>query len=560
MPRLIISNTAPVVLAGALAGALAGFLLRYGGDASVAAKAGNPAAFMSDAATSPLGKRRLLPQTAARLEAMRRAGAPSRQIAAALALADMSSPAEIRDLLEHSHEFPDNSAEEVAIGTLLKRWLELEPLTALEFCRSRQPAFLARLLGQWSQSQPEKAAVWVKAMPPGGSKDYAWVELCKTAGLRDPAKAWEMLGETPGLDVNNGTWQINSIVKRMVEQDLEKALAGLAAMPPTVMAAARKAIAARLTETDPASGWEWARTQPNPAETMGAALAASLGSDSSRSLEMLKSLSIRELGEVFEQSAYEWRLKNLPDLTARLTADATLEPSAKEAIANGLFGRAAWSDPAEAAALWPLLSADTQRERIADYVKHWSREDSAAAKAWVESLPLGDLRSSALTARAAFESPEKAADRASPAGLVEDFQQDQYIRADDPRIAGLNKEQLGTLLGAVGEGRHYRAREILLGLGEANPQLAASWLEGATLDSTTGPMAARFSASWAGNDPAAAAAWVKALPPDSHLARVAARNVAGQYARYAPEQAEAWIGTLPAGPVQDAARAGVEKP
>lgn len=552
-------TTGTLLLTGALAGALTGFVLRPdgGGGNSTAREHGDPTA-PRGASASPLGKRRLLPRTQARLDALRLAGTPSRQIAAALELAGLTAVAEIRDLLEHSHEFPDNSSQEVAIATLLKRWLELDPRAALEFCRMRHPRFLPRLAGQWSLSHPDEAVAWVKTHR---NAQPEWMELCKSISTRDPAKGWDMLGRLPGLDTRHTTLQIDAIVRRLVAGDMERAIASLHTMPPAVVAAARKAIAERLMESDPDKAWEWARSQSKPLEATGAALAQAMKEDAGKSLEFMKSLSAADLKTAINQSDYGRRWIISPDFAERLAADTGLDAASKQLIADSLFGRLSWTGADRAASLWPLMSGDAQARQLPNYVRNWSRQDSAAAQAWVESLPEGELRTGALAVRAAFEKPDSTAEPGDPGDrLAVEFTQGLYIEGNDPRISRLNATQLGKILTSVKANDSHSVGQILSGLSASNPRLAAAWLESAALDSTNGPMAARFSANWAGNDPAAAAAWVSGLPPDGHLARVAARNVAGEYARYAPEQAAEWIGTLPAGPVRDAARAGLEKP
>ncbi|MES2706557.1 MAG: hypothetical protein V4726_08140 [Verrucomicrobiota bacterium] len=554
-------KTGLILAASALAGGFTGWLLRSSG--STAAAATGPRQKITAASAAPgsrTGGKQMLPQTRIRLDALWKPGTPSGQIAAALEFASLNSVDEIRDLLDNSFRFPSHSGEEVAIGTLLKRWLELNPQEALKYCRQQKPEFLARLAGNWSVAHPDEAAAWAKALPAGENQQAVWMELCKAATARDPDKAWEMLARTPSLNLERGTWQIDGVVSRMVAQDVEKAIAGMASMPPSILAAARKAIAAELMRTDPRRGWDWARQQPNPRETMGAALAVAMGADAAGALGFMKSMPADELTKVIEQSGYNWRLGNIAEFAAQLTQDTGFDPAAKQLIAARLFGRAIWSSPAEAQALLPFLSEGTLTGSIHDYMQSWARNDPAAAKAWAENLPEGPSRSAARDALTAFAPRETASGRTGPESLGDALKQGEYVGPDDPRIAQLTGEQIGRIFTDLGKNQNHGMRELMQGLVTNNPKAGAAWLETAVIDDRkTGPVAARFSSQWAENDPAAAAAWVKTLP-SGDLARTAAWNVARQYRLYAPAEAAAWLGTLSPGPVQEAARKGMANP
>lgn len=555
------------MLTSLLAGAATAVLLRPDPEAAAASSRSQQISDRSrilPGAGSTDGKP-MLPQTRARLQALWNAGSPSRQIAVALDFAKINFVEEIRDLLDHSMNFPSHSGEEIGIAALLKRWLELEPQGALEYCRRQKPAFLARLIGDWSQTQPVSAYELVLFMPAGSNQGSAWMEICKTTAASDFGKACDLLGKMPGLDLRHGTWQIDAVVNQMVAKDPEKALASLNTLPPSILASARKAIASQLMRIDPQRGWDWARNQPNPLETTGAALAGAMGADPVQALGFMKSLPNAELMRVIEQSGSNWPLRKVNDFAEALTQDAGLDPAAKQSIADRVFGRAMWTNPAEAQALLPLLSEGTQAARMREYIQNWSRQDAAAAKAWVESLPEGPLRLSAQEAQAAFisepgaDSSGKRLDRNSPESLAVAVKQGQYIEPDDPRLSRLTTAQLGSIMAARDENRPYAPTQILMGLSTSNPQAGAAWLESVPFDKTTGLLAAEFSARWASSDPAAAAAWVSKLPP-GEVASTAAWNVARQYSLYAPSAAEAWIRTLPVGSIQEAARQGLNPP
>lgn len=557
-------RAAVISLSSAAAGGLTGYVFRPEPGESATSSSRQ---WISGSLTSPggagrkAGKPPPLPQTAARLETLRNAGIPSRQIAAALELASLSSVDEIRDLLDHSDEFPDSSAEEVAIGTLLRRWLELDPKAAMEYCRQQKPAFLARLTGDWHRTEPEAAEAFARALPAGDLQTGAWTEICLDTFRTTPDKAWEMIGATPGLDPNQGTWLIDSTVGRLVRQDVEKAMAAMDTMPPAVLQAARKSIAAQLAVTDPERGWEWVRSQPNSLEATGALLGTVMGRTPGLALDFMKSVPPAELDRVLEQSAFEWQAGRVGDFADSLRNDRELDLGAKQAIADRLFGRTMWSNPEGAGDLVPLMSPERLAGSAPEYARILARrQDAAAAGKWVESLPEGDARESASKALQVLEAAEsKAGEAGSAESLGKEFSQGSYISPSDPRLEKITTDQLGQMLSDLPENQFHRTWQLVSGLAQSNPAPLREWLEKTPVTALTGPAAAQFSSTWAANDLMAAAEWVKSLPPGD-LARVAAGNVARQYNRFDPEGAARWIEGLPEGTARDAARQMVKKP
>ena len=547
-------KTGWLVLAAAGLGLAAGFLLRPG---SATAPRGSPVA--RPAQDTPLGRRHHLPQTEARLEALRKAGSPSQQIAAALTFSGITSVEEIRDLLENSHRFPAHSAEAVAIVTLLKRWLELDAAGAVAYCRKNQAEFLPKLLANWSQDHPAEATAWVQAMPPGPAQKTAWLGLCEGVAARDPDKAWDMLGRTPGLDPRISGSELQSSIKSLVGRDVEKAIASLETMPPSLLPAAQEAIAVKLMKTDPTRAWAWVRKLPEPGRATLGALGVSLAADPAQAMALLKSLPGREQKWIANYFPSSQKL-NSRDFSDLLRQDTALLETTRQVIAENVFSPDISKGSASAMELISLMSSEGQIKAIQNSVKQWARQGTLTLRAWVESLPEGPLRTAALEAQANYAPAEKAPGRTGPESLADEIKRDSYIQPSDPRLTQLTVEQLGEIMkGGRVEDNYYRQTDLLIKLGTVNSAVATAWLESTPIDAKTGPIAAQFSAQWAETDPAAAAEWVVKLPAGD-LARTAAANVARQYHRYAPAEALVWLPQLPPGPVQDAARQAMKGP
>jgi hypothetical protein len=68
------------------------------------------------------------------------------------------------------------------------------------YCRKNQGQLLPQLITNWGRDQPAEATAWVKSMVPGTAQKNARLGLCTDMGSHDPAKVWEMLAKTPGLN------------------------------------------------------------------------------------------------------------------------------------------------------------------------------------------------------------------------------------------------------------------------------------------------------------------------------------------------------------------------
>ena len=485
-------------------------------------------------------------------------------MAAALNLASLGTAGEIRGLLENSRRFPPHAASSLATATLLKRWLELEPAAALEYCRLHENDHMAKLIGTWSTTQPAAAEAYILNLPAGEVKINAWKELCAATAVRDPDKAWELLARTPARAGYSSGYEL-SLVEKLTANNLEGTLARMATLPSSLLAAARTAVARQLMETDPHRAWDWVRQQPKPDELIGAAIGQALSQDPAQALAFLSTLSPEERKRVQDDYGYNWGSKDTAALAAVLGNTSGFTPEEKETFAQRFFSNAAWQDPEGAQALLPLLSEKELPANLDRYLKSRSTKDRAAAEAWITGLPAGSLRAAAEASWQKLQLPETPVDRTTVNSLISDFKKASYFLDGDPRLALLDATSFASLMAARSGTNSYRYDRILVGLAKENPAPAAAWLAtvgidkttpaAATvpIDKTTGPQAAKFSAAWAQEDPSAAAAWVRGLPPGD-LARTAAGNVARHYQRYAPAEAAAWANTLPPGPVQDAAR------
>ena len=275
-------KTTILTAASVLAGAALGWMLRPAGktaDPVVALTPSGRPVRQSDHAP--------LPKTLERIEALRLAGPPSAQIAAAVAFTQVGAVAEIRDLLENRHLFSDLAAETIAVQALLKRWLELEPETAMEYCRTRCPDALRDTLSSYALTYPAEAGAIVDKMPEGTAKTWAWKRVCLGVAQTNPAAAWEMLQHHP----KEGEHEAARIAGKLAALDLPGALTRLESLPKSVKNYAEAEVAIAFMDADPGRAWDWISRQPDPVFMMNQTISHVMDSDPDKAFALLATLT-----------------------------------------------------------------------------------------------------------------------------------------------------------------------------------------------------------------------------------------------------------------------------
>jgi hypothetical protein len=498
---------------------------------------------------SPLGRHRMQTSTRQRIDALNLAGTPAAQCLAVLAFLEIESVSEIRDLLENARFFPPHAAEFLAIQTLLRRWLELEPETAMEYCRVHQPKTLPDLLVNYAATHPAEAGRLASAVPAGYWTGLTWRRLCLGVAAKDPEAAWAMLQRTP----KDAEHEAAKAVGKLVTLDLAGAPARIEQLPDSLRAYAKAALAIEMMKADPITGWAWILRQPKPGLMLHQAIGQTLKTDPAKALELLGSLPPEMLTE-----AGQWMfLYNIREAagTAGTLAASSLNPAFKQTLAAAFFDDTKYRDPKGSMAFLVQCDSKTQAEKIPPFLSHWFNKDPAAAKEWRDALPEGPLRDAASTVQEPAGESDPAKNN-TPAAIARQLNVGNYLSPQDARLAELTPVGVGEIMATLSERTHDY---FLKSLAQQNPAAVTGWLETVTLTNESGPYVAEFLMEWAGKSPADAASWVGKLP-DGDVARTAAVNVARQYQRYAPAAAQAWVDSLPAGPVQDYARKGLAKP
>lgn len=396
----------------------------------------------------------------AELQQFLHAGTPFQQLTAALHLGENATSAELRGLLENAHRFPANAARVTAVAALLKRWLTLEPEAAMEFARLRQEEMLPELIGTWAETEPEAAEAFLRRLPRGDERFFAWRELAGSVLAHHPESIWALLNratapESGGAD---GFENLDSdFLARLVAADPGAASARLDSLSAVLRAQVRHALCLELAKTDPGRAWSLSASLPDSAGLRRQLLQGVFPRDPVTALQLLGSLppelqeriaygkqdassstAGRELGRpmyfprikgILDERTDKddlWRTGKISTLITALDTTPGLTADTREALATEAFLGAVAGDPRQAALLIPLLPDSAREGALALFVKSMRSRDLSNDPAWLAELP-DPLRSSALEiqekqeAEAArqeeYENAQRAAEKAHVASL-----------------------------------------------------------------------------------------------------------------------------------------------
>lgn len=531
----------------ALAGGGLGWALRP----SAGPAAGHASAKVLPRHDEPPGHPRMQTRTQERIEALRLAGSPSAQCLAVLAFAEIDSIAEIRDLLENARFFPPHAAETLAVQTLLRRWLELEPETAVEYCRAHYPQTLPDLLVNYAATHPAEAERLALAAPAGYWAELTWRRVCLGVAAKDPEAAWAMLQRTP----KDAEHEAAKVAGKLATLDLAGAAARIEKLPDSIKGYAQGALALAMMDADPVSGWNWILRQPDPGFMIQQTIDHTLNRDPAKALQLLGSLSPGVLDEVKRAWSLQFNVNDAAGTAAALASSA-LDPALKKTLIPGFFSSTKYRDPEGSLVFLFQMDPETQLKTIPEFTGYWFSKSPDLARKWAISLPEGPLREAATSSLPASPESTSSPEQESLPTMLTSVLQFSLIQDNDPRLAKLTPAGVGEIMATV---TAQTPDTFARALARQNPAAMTSWLETASLTPASGPSVAQFFMAWAAESPGEAAAWVGKLP-DGDVARTAAVNVARQYLRYAPDSAQSWVDSLPAGPVQEAAQRGLKRP
>lgn len=164
---------------------------------------------------------------------------------------------------------------------------------------------------------------------------------------------------------------------------------------PYLREVALRAVAQRWAQIEPDAAADWASSLPDAEErdTAIANVALAIASaNPTRALTILERRTSADAPDAaLEGVVTQWATKNFP--AARAWSEAQPDGAHRDRVLERLVFLRSTSDPADAAELAQLITADARRfDALASIARVWMSRDSAAAHAWADTLDQGARR------------------------------------------------------------------------------------------------------------------------------------------------------------------------
>ncbi|MFN0129058.1 MAG: hypothetical protein ACKV19_20485 [Verrucomicrobiales bacterium] len=493
------------------------------------------------------------------------AGDACAQMAAAVEWANSIDPKHFRAFLQNLHRLPAHAGKELAARTLLNRWVALDPEAALRWGAENDPDRITDLSGEWIRRDPAQVDAILSILygysersgnPYRNLKTSAFVGIFGVLASADRKAAMAFLDHP---EVVRDVTRLVPQLRVFAREDPEWVLQWAEKLGNTNRASVRKAAVRAMADTDAPAAVAWARQQPDR-ETMLEAMLRD-PKDAPSLVAALSSLPVDEQAGLRNNNFSIWGTGDPGAVVEALEkARGRLSPEALEGmlrVSTGSLLRA--SDPGALADRLLAITGEHGGLSVVGFASSYARQSPEAARAWAAALDDETLRRSALEAVEKESQPldgrpsltlEERTVKAAANGNVGEPQvmmaMDEAARrrvleaalARDlaaPRAVG--GETPGSLddSSALGKLAHYYPAETA--------RLLADQLAPESTPTIMGPLA-RSAAYWASEDPTAAAAWARSLPPGEARAW-AAVNVFEQWTQFDTTAASKWWESLP---------------
>ncbi len=279
---------------------------------------------------------------------------------------------------------------------LFGRWAEVDATSAMAFSNSMgfSGAFVRpTILQSWASVDPANAAKYYAQNP----REFAMMGMMGGGGGRGPmggqggasiiASEWARQDPTAALAWANSlttekSQAISAVVGEVAKTDPAKAAGMLQTMESADKASAYRAVAEQYGASNFSEAQSWIRTLPADEQDAGLA------------------------------SAISGLSRNDPQAAAKQVALMS-DGDVKDGAISDVVGPLARLDPQAAADFLKQASEDAQQNSMRELMPSWVAKDPSAALSYATSLPVGDVRDSAL------QSYVFANNSAAPADLVQ---------------------------------------------------------------------------------------------------------------------------------------------
>lgn len=461
----------------------------------------------------------------ARVRGLRCPGKGGEEMLAALELARQIAPADFAKYLDERRQLPANGAEEVFVSAVLRRWLVHDPAAAVAWCVFHDSRFQADALTEWTRSDPAAAQANVLAQPTRG-RDDGICAVAEALALTDARGALDFLRRAAPEFV----FQSAKVFQILAKQDSAWLLEAAATFPDNLRGEAREAVLQNMAAKDFAAAAVWAASQGDWWSLTDTLLSRSI--DPAKALAAWPSLPPKIRSELvgsriaWGETDPENFLKAAKNAASKIP-DNELADLVREPVSQILY-----QGMEKGVADLQRLLPDHPGLWALQVAGHWGWRDASDARAWASQLADDSLRAKALEIIKERDSTDASVrdDDASPAGLL--------FNADGPQMF---RERTAEELMAVLKTNEWNSDVRLIR--EEYPALYARYLTDPAGPGLKEGYAAAFVSEWAGDEPAAAAAWVASLP-DSKEKQTMLREAADTFLSLAPNQFRRWASSL----------------
>ncbi len=321
----------------------------------------------------------------------------ARQSEAYQSLRDLTSP-QLQSLAEalavEAENFTTYHAPRV---TLFERWSEVDPEALFEFAskmsnRTHKQEGLFMALKALARKDISRAQTLRDTIPEPGIREYALHALLTPGAKADPVRTLAMLEK----DASLSHFLYDPVFAALSKQDIQKAVGSLESVPAgEARVVAVTSLARTWAEDDPDAALLWTQSIENRLERRAALH------------EVLSRLSPEE-GQRFlrgntEVSHFDGALELVARRSMRDDPDKalawmdTLPKQQRNSLLSLHFHEFIANDPEQAKTLLMQNPSRSMTDGAHNLAARIAREDVESAKAWVDELPGGELRTKALS-------------------------------------------------------------------------------------------------------------------------------------------------------------------
>ena len=457
----------------------------------------------------------------------------------------------------------DDDERSFALSTVATAWLQKDFRTAAAWC-ARQPGLtlntweLGRLFTQPDAQTPASALATAEALPAGTMRESLCSLAFRCLSQTDPAAALAYAKRQPAGVARESL--LVEALSALARKDPAATRAQLDELPPEKRLIVIAAVATAAAACDPLEALPYLDQLPTGQLRMRAAnsiVQAMLAEDPEVAVDFALTFPAGEMQRRLLATATNGFVRQNP-AAALEWLDALPEGATKHLILQNAWWSIACDDqldPQTVARFVLALPTDLPRANaLGSVVERMAHANNATAAAWVQQLADSDLRESGLRALAGAWAPTDTAGAVVFAQRLPEVERVAFLLTLGQRQAraGVDDIATQTALLPAGAARDAFVRGAVGELQRTEPRLAANLVDAMNAGPEKLQAATGLLQSWSGENPVAAADWLRNRPGLAASAATCSA-VTREWAQWDAESAAQWVANLPAGEGRTAA-------